>query len=545
MKKTFNRRVLLRGLGGAAVAAPFLSSVAEREAKAQGMATTTPKRLIVFFTHYGCITNRWFPTKSHGPLTAADYMGTPTLAPLAPHAAKLLMVRGIRNMNEWSFQGTLGQRNDPHTQVCASYFTCYPVTPDSPNSGIDNIGKFDAKPTGRSLDHIAAEQVNPNGGAPLFMQIGGAAGSSSNTQAVISYSDGNGTIFPGTSSAATVFNSLTNLFGTGTMNPDTFKVARGKSVIDVVREDLANLKRVPMSGADKLKLDKWTELLHYAGGTVVSSQCTRTNAEMGLGLTTQKTMTAVDRNNITPTVEIMQDLAVLSAMCDSNRVIFLKMPPSFTYRNLQYKASDGTMKQLTMESHSVSHRIGNAGMGGPCVADAMSMIHAIDVYYAQLFARLVGRLDMFTEGNGTLLDNTATVWFQEMSDGNSHNLNNMPILQAGSCGGYFKVGQAVNVEGGAATMSRGNSDADCVNGQSTNLDGVGTPANTASQPVNKYYCNLLNAIGVKAGADGWPAKGGTAPVTKFGKYDNSATFRPGTAPATITSPGEYTELRAT
>ena len=45
-----------------------------------------------------------------------------------------------------------------------------------------------------------------------------------------------------------------------------------------------------------------------------------------------------------------------------------------------------------------------------------------------------------------MLDNTATVWFQEMSDGNSHNLNNMPILQAGSCGGYFKTGAAVNVE---------------------------------------------------------------------------------------------------
>ena len=32
--KHFNRRIFLRGLGGAAVAAPFLSSVAEREAKA-------------------------------------------------------------------------------------------------------------------------------------------------------------------------------------------------------------------------------------------------------------------------------------------------------------------------------------------------------------------------------------------------------------------------------------------------------------------------------------------------------------------------------
>ena len=102
-----------------------------------------------------------------------------------------------------------------------------------------------------------------------------------------------------------------------------------------------------------------------------------------------------------------------------------------------------------MESHSISHRIGNAGMGGACVADALAMIQTIDSYYATQFAYLVGRLDSFAEGTGTLLDNTATVWFQEMSDGNSHNLNNLPILQAGSCGGYFKTGMAVNVENAA------------------------------------------------------------------------------------------------
>ena len=59
--KTFNRRVMLRGLGGAAVAAPFLPSVAEREAKAQGMTATAPKRLIVFYTHYGCLTTPVVP----------------------------------------------------------------------------------------------------------------------------------------------------------------------------------------------------------------------------------------------------------------------------------------------------------------------------------------------------------------------------------------------------------------------------------------------------------------------------------------------------
>ena len=165
-----------------AVAAPFLPSIVEREAKAQGMTAAAPKRLIVFFTHYGCLTNRWFPAKSHGALTTADYKAMPTLAPLAPFASKLLMPRGIRAMNEWSFDGTLGQKNDPHTNPCGSMFTAYPLTPNAPNSSASNIGKFDAKPTGRSLDHIAAAAVNKSGAAPLFMQIGGVSGSASNNQ---------------------------------------------------------------------------------------------------------------------------------------------------------------------------------------------------------------------------------------------------------------------------------------------------------------------------------------------------------------------------
>jgi hypothetical protein len=75
------------------------------------------------------------------------------------------------------------------------------------------------------------------------------------------------------------------------------------------------------------------------------------------------------------------------------------------------------------------------------------------------------------------------------------------------------------------------------------LDSVGTPPDQANMPINKYYCNLMNAIGVKAGADGFPAKGGTQPVTCYGKYDDTKLF--GTdAPPKISNPGEYTELRA-
>jgi hypothetical protein len=522
--KLLNRRQVLRGLGGAIVAAPFLSSVAEREAKAQ--TSTPPKRLIVYFTHYGCLTDRWFPAKSHGELTSDDYKSNDTLSSLAPFAKKLLMVRGIRSMNEWSFQGSNGQTTDPHTQVCGSYFTCQPVTPDN--------GKFTATPIGRSLDHVCAEQVNPNGGAPLFIQIGGVSGTTSNTQSCISFDKAN-QIFPGYGTPQQIYTNLTNMFGKGPVTADTYKVARGKSVIDIVRDDLTNLKRTPMSKSDQQKLDAWAQLLHETTGAV-NAQCSADTATK-LGLTSSTTQGSSGLGqDISKVGPVMMNLAVLSAICDANRVIFMKTPPNYTFKFLNQ----------TIESHGLSHRIGNANMGGPCVSGVMDMLHDIDVWYAQQFAYLVGQLDSFSEGNGTLLDNTATVWFNELSDGDSHNLNNLPILQAGSCAGYFKTGWAVNVEGAKTDLSRGHSTEECKNGSTaTNLDSVGTPADQGTMPINKYFCNLMNAIGVKADKTGFPVKGGTEVVTKFGMYDDSKLFKGGgTNPASIKNPEEYKELRA-
>jgi hypothetical protein len=527
----FNRRTFLRGLGGAVVAAPFLSSVAGRATKAQSapaQSGTAPRRLIVYFTHYGCLTDRWFPALSDGPLSANDYAGMQTLFPLAPYADKLLMVRGIRAMNEWTFQGTLGQTTDPHTQACGSYFTCQPVTPDD--------GKFTAMPTGRSLDHVAAEQVNPGGGPPLFMQICGVYGNALNTQPIISYDQPNH-IFPGYGSALPIYTTLTNLFGTGTPSPDSYQVAAGKSIIDVVRDDLGNLQRVGMSASDQKKLADWVDLLHQTS-TTITTQC-GADAAATIGLTSDSVQAADTAStmigNIDQVAPIMLDLAVLTALCDANRVIFMKMPPNYVFKNLG----------LNVVSDALAHRDGTGNLGGACLAGVMDMIHSIDVFYAQQFAALVGKLDGFQEGDGTLLDNTATVWFQEMSDGHAMNLNNLPILQAGSCGGLFKTGCAVNVEGRRTDLTAGNSDGDCQDGnQLSNLKDAGTPPDQATMPINKYYCNLMNAIGVMADATGSPAKGGTEPVTCYGKYDDTTLFNTNADPI-IKNPGQYTELLAT
>jgi hypothetical protein len=540
MTKHLHRRLFLRGLGGACVAAPFLSSVAERTARGQGAAAPgAPKRLIVMFTHYGCLTTQFFPASSHGPLVAADLEST-TLAPLAPHVDKLLLPRGIRGMNEWTADLVRGQGNDPHTQVGGSYFTCQPVTPNSDDPfSFDAATKVNAMPRGPSLDHVMAKQLSPDG-IPLFMRVGNV---SARPSSAISYSAAE-TIFPGLGETSQIYSGLTGLFDSGgPMSPDSYQAVKGKSLIDLVKDDLDTLERFDMSQSDKLKLAAWKELLDETGTVMASAQC---NAELAMKLGANPSGTGMPMGDVvagkvTDTLDgadIYSNLAVLAAACNANPVIFIKYPGNYVYSGIG----------VELESHSASHRLNNANMSGTCVDGVLGMIKKIDEFYAKKFAHLVSQLDSINEGDGTLLDNSAAVWFLEMSDGNAHNLNNLPIVQAGSAGGYFKTGQSVNVEDGSASLSRGNSESQC-NGESNQVNGAnqstGTPSTVAKAPINKYFCSLMNALGVKAGADGFPAPGGSAEVTHYGMYDRTEDFvGGGTKPANITDPGGFDALKA-
>jgi len=221
-------------------------------------------------------------------------------------------------------------------------------------------------------------------------------------------------------------------------------------------------------------------------------------------------------------------------VCNANPVIFLKYPGTYVFKGLG----------LTYDSHLLSLRKVDASHIGGCSPGVIDMLLAIDRYHSQKFAKLLSLLDQVPEADGTtVLDASAAVWFQEMSDGNAHNLNNLPIIQAGGAGGYFKTGWTVNVADGSADLSRGNSEAVCTEGVPG--PSSGTDPNLANAPINKYFCNLMNALGVKAGADGFPARGGSEEVTRYGRYDRTEDFvHGGTVPPTIHSPGEFSALRA-
>jgi hypothetical protein len=316
-----------------------------------------------------------------------------------------------------------------------------------------------------------------------------------------------------------------------------YRVRRGQSAIDLVRADLTRLQARKMSSADQRRIQNWLDLLRdtETGVGGMTNACTADTATR-LGVTPSALTAASPTGRITPGVfdgsggptaegdrnlatsftlggDMMMNLIALNMICDANRVLMLLYPGYVTFN------WDGISD--TTDHHNISHRTGSIIVTGTCLANVIDKIDRIDKWYARKFAKFVGLLDSIQEGNGTLLDNTATMWLPELSDGAAHNLNNLPILIAGSAGGYLKQGAVVNVEGGA--ISPGKSTNSCQNG--SNAGDTASP--DGNVPINKLYVTLMNAVGCTD-------NGGK--VTKFGVMDGmNAT--PG-----ITNPGEVAAL---
>ena len=115
------------------------------------------------FTHYGCITTKWFPAKSHGALDgrrphADEPRAARAVCRQAPHPAR--HPRDERVDREQNGAGGTGQR-PAHLQVVGSYFTWQPVTPNSNDPFSFDTGDEVQRQAGRQLAgsrHGAAAQ---------------------------------------------------------------------------------------------------------------------------------------------------------------------------------------------------------------------------------------------------------------------------------------------------------------------------------------------------------------------------------------------------
>jgi hypothetical protein len=471
-----HRRRFLRGLGGVMVALPFLETFELRKAK----AADPPKRLAIFFCCNGVNMEKFWPTTPYGPLTAASLAGT-GMAPLADYASKLLVPRGIHLVPRGWGRDPAG--GDDHAKAVGHRLTAAPnqMTTERYASGI-------------SLDHAIASSLNPSGKGPLNLMVGYRA---NDVLGSLSYT--------GAGQQAIPFQDPWKAFkdwsgagaASGGMTIDRLAMRR-QSVLDAVKGDLDSLKNSSViSKADKDKLDMHYTSIRSLETTIQSSGMT----SCGLPAARTTEISMVDPSTVTRDSEyskiadMMLDVMALALACDQNRVTTIQWGsgaagPIFSW--LGMSADDVNTKY---NHHKLSHGSTTDCATSPNLpADQWkTALFNIDQWYMQHYKGLLDRLAMYSEPNGSVLDNSAVVYMNDLGDGLGHNWMDLPNIIAGGAGGYFKQGQYVKLVSGTNT------------------------ANDTDAPSNMLLTTLANAVGAKK-SDGSPITNfGSAPTGKSGE----------------------------
>lgn len=238
---------------------------------------------------------------------------------------------------------------------------------------------------------------------------------------VLSYTGQNGPLFP-ESRPATLFSSL---FAAATPNLTPERAAqlraREMGVLDFVNQDLTRLRgTVPKSQLPKLDA-------HLAG---IQALQTRLNAPAsGTGATpackppTQGALTdpsgdvtideaqheMVSRNQMAIILTAFQcDLtrvATFSFAAGASALRFSKIMPNFTN---------------PAGHHDLSHQ-----------PDQHTQHAQVDTFYSKMLAEMIQNMKNTPDGDGSLLDHTLVVYFNECAIGANHTTENMPVLMFG------------------------------------------------------------------------------------------------------------------
>jgi hypothetical protein len=390
----FSRRAFLGG-AGAMVVLPALQSLMPRETWAQ--ALPQPKRFLAWFFPNGVPSmNDWRPTG-----TGADWQTSLLLSGLEPIKQHVSVVSGLRNR---------GQGPD-HTFGTGAFLTGRLIVDD------ESLG-------GPSIDQVIADGLQANGeGAPIHSLQLGIPDHVCEPNVVcfpannITYND-QGLPITKQTNASDAFNSLFDGFQPSDDAAEAAaaeRLARRKSVLDTVLADVARLKPA-LSATDRVRLEEYLESVRRTEQAITGLE--------GAKISCVPPDAIVWPEQLDARIDAHIDVMSLAFECDLTRVI------SF----MQASGASGLSRDFPNYHLSITHRAD---------ADWQRKFRETVAWEVQKFARLVERLSTKTEADGVtpMLDNAALFFSTDVSDGNSHNHNDMPVLLAGGLGGAITPGQ--------------------------------------------------------------------------------------------------------
>jgi hypothetical protein len=466
-RNKIQRRNFLRGAAGLSVGLPFLEALPHRSAWAQN---ENPVFSLFMVAANGVVPQNFFPS-SAGPLGDSNLSGK-ALAQLADYASNVLVVGGLRM--------PIVGRGCGHSEGL-----CQTLTGVEPGSS--GVG---ATSGGQSVDMFISNAVNGQGQDPITMY----AGAGNYIAERISFSQA-GAARPMQLNPYATFQELAGLVDDtapttpveptpGGETPAPTQVdeilIRRKSVLDTVRSEISELQNLNgVSAEDRQRLqlhfdafreieidliETGDEMIEMAGDDpLVAPMCTIGSLDrQGIEAFSDGINFSQNGNMIEDIVRLHGEVTALAFACNYNRVGVLQWGDG----------TDGTKYaglaagSVNWPFHQVSHRVESDSAVGNN-ANAEDTHAQIDVIRMATLAQILRHFD-----ERGLFANSLIYWTTHVATG-MHNVDNMPIIIAGSGGGYFKQGEFVEANGGnKAILAAAAEAAGAGSGFGTALDSV-------------------------------------------------------------------------
>ena len=408
---TVSRRELLRRLGVGSAVLPFLGNLPSLAATG---STVPKKRLVIVFSPDGVVKKNFWPTEP-GPFTTLPPVVQPIelppiLRPLEPFRDQLLMLKGVHD----KVQGD----GDRHMRGMGCLLTGIELFPGNIQGGGETPAGWSS---GLSIDQEIKNflQSQPETATRMgSLEFGVLVPNRADTWTRMIYTGPNKPVTP----IDDPYQMFHRLYG---QMKDRESM---QSVLDELREDLATVSSA-LPVEDRRILEEHAALVRGFEKEMASHHAEVAHAvpvlEQGI----------VEQNDQMPKISRMQiELVVASLAADFTRVA-----------SLQYTNSVGQphMKWLGIEEgqHDLSHEPNSNEA-------AQEKLTKINTWYAGEVAHLAKRLAETPEpgGQGSLLDHTTILWTNELGEGNSHSLDDIPWLMVGN-GLGFTMGRCLDFKG--------------------------------------------------------------------------------------------------
>ena len=401
-RKAIPRRTMLRGLG-ASLALPLLDSMVPAFAATQNSPLEPVRRLGVVYVPNGMRMEHWTPS-IEGPVF--DFKEI--LQPLAPFRDHLRVLTGLDGAEG------VGLRKGVHASASTRFLTGVPALSED---GANLLA-------GASMDQLAARELGRQTQlASLELALDGRDftgscddGFSCAFTNTIAWANET-TPLPMENNPRVVFERL---FGdSGTTDPTVRRARRRKdaSLLDSVTERAAELQR-GLGPSDRSKLDQYMD-----GVRDIERRIQKAEEQSARELPAVEQPPGVP-DTVGEHARLMFDLQALAYETDLTRVVTFMIGREITGR---------TYAEIGVPDahHPISHHQRDP--------EKLAKLTKINQYHVSLFAGFLERLRSTPDGDGSLLDHVQIIYGAGMSESNSHQPHNLPILIAGggaSTGGH-------------------------------------------------------------------------------------------------------------